>query len=127
MKITADYRVYRILAVGWMAALYLLSSLPDLSGASLVAGQDKFFHVLFFALLGAFFSCSFKPTNTRVPFSRVLFVTLLVAAYGIFDEVHQMNVPGRDASLGDLAADIAGGFLGALLVWKRQLSLRGSP
>jgi VanZ family protein len=127
MKFTMDYRIYRVLAGGWMAAIYLLSSSPDLPGPSLIEGQDKLFHLLFFALLGGFFSCSFKPSNKRVPFTRVLLITLLVAAYGGFDEVHQMHVPGRDASIGDLVADVAGGFLAALILWKRRLSLQGSP
>ncbi|MFO7736987.1 MAG: VanZ family protein [Desulfatiglandaceae bacterium] len=127
MKFTADYRVYRILAVGWMAAIYLLSSMPDLSGPALLKGQDKLFHVLFFALLGGFFICSFKPSKKRVPFTRVLWVTLLVAGYGVFDELHQMHVPGRDASIADLAADAIGGFLAALILWKRPLSSKGPP
>ncbi|MFO7738663.1 MAG: VanZ family protein [Desulfatiglandaceae bacterium] len=127
MKFTANYRVYRILAVGWMAAIYLLSSMPDLSGPSLVKGQDKLFHVIFFAILGAFFSFSFKPSKQRVPFTRVLWVTLLVAVYGGFDEAHQMHVPGRDASIGDLVADAIGGFLAALILWKRRLSSKGPP
>jgi VanZ family protein len=43
----------------------------------------------------------------------------MVAVYGGFDESHQMFVQGREASLGDLAADTVGGFLAGLFFWKR--------
>jgi VanZ family protein len=35
--------------------------------------------------------------------------------YGITDEIHQYYVPGRVASIGDIAADCIGAFLGSCL------------
>ena len=76
-------------------------------------------HVLVFGVLGFFFSRSFRPQDENLSFTRVLLVTLMVAVYGGFDEAHQMFVPGREASLGDLAADTVGGFLAGIFFWKR--------
>lgn len=39
----------------------------------------------------------------------------LCTAYGVSDEYHQSFVPGRDASVGDVAKDCGGAALGALL------------
>jgi VanZ family protein len=47
-------------------------------------------------------------------------VALLVAFYGAFDEVHQLFVPGREGSLGDLGADISGGVISAVWFVKRE-------
>jgi VanZ family protein len=38
---------------------------------------------------------------------------------GVLDEWHQVFLPGRQAGLDDLAADVVGGLAGALLLWLR--------
>jgi VanZ family protein len=45
----------------------------------------------------------------------VLVAALLALAYGMSDEFHQMFVPNRSSELLDLAADLVGGTLGALV------------
>ena len=39
---------------------------------------------------------------------------LLTVIYGASDEIHQSFVPSRDCSVGDFAADVAGGSLGLM-------------
>jgi len=46
---------------------------------------------------------------------RLLFAGGIAWAVGIFDEVHQLYVPGRDASAGDVALDMVGIALALLL------------
>lgn len=82
-------------------------------------GQGKVEHVLAYSVLGLFFSRSFKKWRSGLSGKQALLVTLLALAYGIFDEMHQYFVPGRDASLTDLGADVMGGMLAALLPLKR--------
>jgi len=43
-------------------------------------------------------------------------VFLVASFYGIFDEVHQMYVPGRSAELKDWIADVAGVLLAIAIV-----------
>jgi VanZ family protein len=119
MKFLNDHRTFKVLAVFWMAAIFWLSSIPDLPSPSLFSAQDKLAHILVFGFLGFLFNRSFRPRDEAPPFTRVLLVTLMVALYGGFDEVHQLFVPGRQASPGDLAADTVGGFLAGLFFWKR--------
>ncbi len=119
MKLLNDHRTFKVLAVFWMAVIFCLSSIPDLPSPSIFIAQDKCAHVLVFGFLGFLFSRSFRPRDEGPPFTRVLLITLMVAAYGGFDEWHQMFVPGREASLGDLAADTVGGFLAGFIFWKR--------
>ena len=119
MKLLNDHRTFKALAFFWMAVIFWLSSMPDLPSPSLFSAQDKLAHVLVFGILGFLFSRSFRPRDEDPSFTRVLLVTLMVALYGGFDEAHQMFVPGREASLGDLAADTVGGFLAGIFFWKR--------
>ncbi len=43
---------------------------------------------------------------------------IMASLYGISDEIHQSFVPMRDASEGDVPADIIGAFVGAVLFRK---------
>ncbi len=110
-----DYRVWRVLALGWMALIFFLSSQSDLPVPPLFPLQDKIEHGVAFGILGFFFTDRLNPIGPR-PFSqRVLVITAMVAAYGAFDELHQSFVPARDASLADLAADTIGGLVSAII------------
>jgi VanZ family protein len=59
-----------------------------------------------------------------VPWHRILLVTVIVALYGVLDEVHQAYVPGRMSSVGDVMADTAGGFIVAVMAYRFWLPAR---
>ena len=86
----------------------------------LVWDQDKLAHFLVFGIVGFFYARSFRQRPENPSFSRIILITLMVAAYGLFDEAHQSFVPGRDASLADLAADTAGGFFAAVVFYHKS-------
>ena len=44
-------------------------------------------------------------------------VGCIASAVGIFDEAHQLYVPGRDASVTDVVLDMVGIALGLVLVF----------
>lgn len=102
-----------------MVMIFWLSSRPDLPVQPLFWGQDKIAHAVVFGILGLLFAFSFRPRQGNSPPIRILLITLMVAVYGGFDEAHQLFVPGREASISDLAADTVGGFLAGILFWKR--------
>jgi len=120
MRVLSNFKICRILALGWMFLIFWLSSIPKLPGPFLFYGQDKLAHAFVFGILAFLFARSFRPQKGDVPFMRVLLITLMVTVYGCFDEMHQLFVPGRDMSVGDITADAAGGFIVAFILWKRQ-------
>jgi VanZ family protein len=103
-------------ALGYAALLFFLSGRParSLPGSWFPHG-DKLVHALAYVLLGALVAIVLeagRPGRSR----RVILAWVLAAAYGASDEWHQSFVPGRESSLGDLAADTLGAGAGILLV-----------
>ena len=78
-------------------------------------GTDKVIHVVEYALMGFLVTRAvFLTWNLSKPLG-ILLGTLLGAGLGVFDEFHQWFVPGRNASVGDGIADLAGATLGAFI------------
>ena len=106
----AKLHIFRVLAAGWMALIFLLSSQPRLPVPMLFNGMDKLAHVLCYGILVFLLARSLVPPEVTSG-KRVLLLTILVTAYGMTDEFHQSLVPGRDASAWDVMADGAGGLV----------------
>lgn len=116
ISVILDHRLCRVLAILWMALIFWFSSLPHVPGPELFSAQDKLAHFLVFGILGVLFAGALGPwKRSGLSWGEIGIVTLLVAAYGASDELHQMFVPGRNASLFDLLFDSLGGFSFAYL------------
>jgi VanZ family protein len=91
--------------VVWGAAILTVSSLPHPDpGFRLFPGCDKILHFIEYSILGVglrYWSGGMKPLP---PIGG--------AGFAALDEFHQRYVPGRDASLWDWAADLAGVAIG---------------
>jgi VanZ family protein len=107
-----------------MAALYWLSSVP---GTPLPAEQEVYalfqwvppalqnaLHVPVYATL-AFTLRWALGAWPRVSSMAGLFACAIASVYGVFDEWHQSFVPGRYASLTDVAFNMAGAVVGIWL------------
>jgi VanZ family protein len=70
---------------------------------------DKLAHLLTFAVVGMAAGLAGGLRGWRMALCCIAGALLV----GGMDEVHQMFLPGRSASWSDLAADAAGGLLGA--------------
>jgi VanZ family protein len=96
--------------VVWAAVIFAFSAQPDL-GTGLGFWDfvlRKIAHVVVFAILGLLLA-------------RVLplrYAVLVGVLYGALDELHQHFVPGRVASVGDVAIDAVGVAIG-VFVWRR--------
>jgi len=109
------------------------SSLPVSLGHPL----DWFAHATEFAALALTAEVAARWTWGTVPtYRRHLAIFALASLYGMSDEIHQIFVPGRDASILDWAADSIGAVLGLglsclPLLWRRWMAslgwLRGEP
>lgn len=125
--------LFRALTFGWMALIFFLSSRSDIPAPELFWQQDKAAHLLVYGVLGLLLAFSLAPPAVAT-WRRVLLITVLVAIYGVTDELHQYFIPGREASIWDVLADGIGGLLaGAFLLWQGRntgnpsISVRQSP
>lgn len=106
--------ILRLPALIIMGISWYLSS-GTLETVQLPSVSDKLIHLVCFAGLGFFWTWWFKKEYwLQSPLKQILYVTLIVAAYGLVDEIHQYFVPGRYASILDWVADLVGGFLGGI-------------
>lgn len=110
-------RFWRWLPVfAWMALIFLLSALPDVTpdtGDEFVFDIGKVAHIIVYAVLGFLIARASGASPGRVPTSLILAGVVL---YAISDEIHQGAVPGRTPSIIDVGLDLLGGVLG-LILW----------
>jgi VanZ family protein len=105
--------------------IFIASSRSSLPGMNGFAHQDKLFHGLAYALMGALFYRALKITlPARFSGMAVALSIGMATLYGLSDELHQLFVPGRTADAGDLAADFLGSLVGVLLTRRYELSRR---
>lgn len=116
--------VWAAIAVLGMAAEFVLSSIPgdDLASTGFDL-NDKIVHGTVYACIAG--ALRFALSATARPW---LYAALIAAAYGGTDEIHQIFVRNRDASVGDLIADSVGACAGAAvagwLVYRRRRDAR---
>lgn len=109
--------LYFPLAFYWLL-IFILTSIPGKSIPKIFGVSDKIKH------FGAYFVLAFLLNFTLIiqkkyPFlakNSILFTFLITLFYGLFDEIHQIFIPGRYFDWWDLVADAVGGLLGIVLV-----------
>ncbi|MBU0729924.1 MAG: VanZ family protein [Proteobacteria bacterium] len=106
-----------------MAGIFYFSGLPgdDISLPGFFA-SDKILHASAYAFLAGTAIFAGHPWINRIsPNRHTIALMIFCTLYGASDEIHQSFVPGRMASIGDLAADTFGAVL-AILLWRCILS-----
>ncbi|HDD05194.1 MAG TPA: VanZ family protein [Candidatus Aenigmarchaeota archaeon] len=100
----------------YMALILCLSSIPGGSKADLIfsyhlsSSLQNLLHVPGFGLLAYLWMWTLRD---RTNFTRgALFTLGITTLYGVLDELYQILIPGRIASLGDLLLNTAGVILG---------------
>ena len=113
--------------VAWMLAIFTGTSIPDVGGAT-PTGGDKVLHFLVYAGLAVLMHRSWrlKRAGAGSQSGWAKATVLTAGGWAIFDELHQLAIPGRDFELLDLAADAAGILVGLLLVTYGQVRRRRS-
>ncbi|MDP2628986.1 MAG: VanZ family protein [Nanoarchaeota archaeon] len=89
--------------------IFYISSLP---GSVEVGGNEWIaitYHFTIFFLLTFFIFTSIMK-NEKIKLRKVLFVVLISLIYALLDEIHQIFVPLRDASIRDILIDSIGIF-----------------
>lgn len=99
--------------LAYMALISWVSSLPLTLPFAGVPHRDKIVHVIEYGILGLLNARALRIGVPALRASRALIgAAVLTAAFGYFDELHQAFVPGRDANVFDLLADVIGAVLG---------------
>jgi len=102
-------RIAGALTVALSAAVLYVGGAQPVAVGLFPAPWDKLAHLLTFAVIGVAAGVACGMRGWRMAMC-CLAGALLV---GGMDELHQVFLPGRSASWADLAADAAGGLLGA--------------
>jgi uncharacterized protein YfiM (DUF2279 family) len=105
-------RVLAALTLALSAAVLYVGGAQPVAVGLFPAPWDKLAHLLTFAVVGAAAGLAGGMRGWRMALCCIAGALLV----GGMDEVHQMFLPGRSASWYDLAADAAGGLLGAAVL-----------
>jgi len=108
-----------LVPVLWAGAIFVGSSLPGSSVQKLLwVSWDKVYHVVEFGVLAVAIAWALVRIRTT-PWSPIILAIgfVISAVYAPLDEYHQSFVPGRDASLVDMAADWVGCIIGTVGAW----------
>ena len=97
------------------AFIFVLSSSSEAFSIPSFFGSDKLIHAVEYGILGFLVSRTLFSLKTKLSNGFLVLALVLSTLYGISDEIHQIFVPGRTASLGDIAADGAGASIGIFL------------
>lgn len=103
------YLVVSALVTYWLV-LIVGTSLPSTSLPSFKV-SDKFIHFIAYFGLGLLFA-AYRLLYFKNIKQNTIFVVILIAAYAMIDEVHQIFIPGRSCELFDFLADVTGGMIG---------------
>jgi VanZ family protein len=113
--------------IAWMGLQYLLSDQPKLPGPGHEGSLERDLfnygaHVASYAVLSLILARAIGARGVRgrgvSPRTRALLSALVAVAFSASDEYHQSLVPGRTASVYDLAVDAVGVIAGlALAQW----------
>ncbi|MCM3123784.1 MULTISPECIES: VanZ family protein [unclassified Mesobacillus] len=104
--------ILRILPFAYMAAIWIMSSLPDTAVIELPdRGVDRFLkeslHLVEFGILYVLLVLAALTTGRFNPVMSFAFMGVAIL-YGLLDEIHQSFVPARSATVIDFIKDVIG-------------------
>ena len=113
-------------AIPWVIVLCIAVFIFYVSSVSFKAGQANYdflpfiYHFSVFFLFGLFLMIALARGENSAFF---FLATIIAIVYGISDEIHQIFVPGRSASVYDILVDSFGIFY-AMLIYSISIQYR---
>ncbi|MDP8299974.1 MAG: VanZ family protein [Candidatus Tantalella remota] len=105
-----------VIPVVWAGVVLFFSVLPYKGPIQLTVGYfDKMAHFFEYTVLAALLMRGVSYYSISFQAKSALFTLILGGGYGILMELVQRLVPGRDASMGDVGANVAGTVFGIIL------------
>ena len=112
------------IAIRWILFLTYAGMIIFLSMQSSLPGQsripDKLEHATEYFIFAILTARTLQAPGTRHQPKNLVVALIFCMIFAALDEFVQSNIPGRDASLGDWAADISGNTIAILLLLKRS-------
>jgi len=109
----------KLLVKYWLAVflyavlIFRLSAIPSCQIPKGFPFCDLLLHIFEYLPFGFLVCKAIRNTNTSLSARKVFVASLLtVILYAVSDELHQLFVPGRCASVWDFASDAVGAFIG---------------
>ena len=120
MSIEGAVRRWGPLAL-WVVLIFVASSIPEMPGGynRFPEGTDKVVHFIEYFVLALLLYRGIKDKAVGSRGLLLVAIVLIGLVVASLDELYQHSVPGRDSSIKDLAADLAGVFAGALISLRR--------
>jgi len=110
-----------IAATLWAVLIEVLTSWPSPPTFGAPAGSDKAAHM---ALYAVFAYLVLRAVRVGKPTPKSMILTLIaLAVWAALDEVHQLRIAGRTASVGDWVGDVMGVALGITVRRARSVGL----
>ena len=118
-----------ILPIAYMTCIYVLSSIPgdatNPSSAGFIlslipSSLQNLLHIPLFAGLYLSYQWAFNPISITKGFTQIIAVSACIS-FAALDELHQMAVPGRFASLSDFVLDATGVTTGLIVAKHKSL------
>lgn len=105
--------------VVWIVIMFIGSSIPQLANDKfgMPPGFDKVIHAVEYLVLAILFCRGFGVRRLGESVSVWLLVVAICMAIGAVDELHQVFIPGRNASPVDFGADLLGIAAGTSIGW----------
>lgn len=98
--------------------LLIMTSIPIEKLPKLFDEQDKFEHFAAYFILGILLkmSSSFQKKSIFLKRNSSIISLIIIIFYGMFDEIHQLIIPGRYCDFFDFLFDFIGGAIGIILI-----------
>lgn len=111
--------VYLPLVVYWII-IFILTSLPGKTFADTFVLEDKLKHLIAYTVLTVLLSLTlhFQHKLRKLSEKYVFFTSAFVLLYSTGDELHQIFIPGRSASIWDWTANLIGLIIGLIITQK---------
>lgn len=108
--------LYIPLAAYWLT-IFILTSLPGRSLPKVILiFTDKAKHLIGYLILSFLlnFAIHFQKKFEKLNIRSGITAFMIIAVYGILDEIHQIFIPGRSFEWLDFLSDLIGGLIGIL-------------
>jgi VanZ family protein len=122
LRFLSAFLVFWLPVLGYVTLIFAVSSVSNLPGPKFFPYADKAAHLVEYGILGFLVGRALRGAAPHFV-TRFWFALAIIAgvAVGMLDEMFQSRVPGRESSLLDFAADVAGTLVGLVVLVKGRV------